>query len=663
MVFLAVVWAASLANVCTDGASKIFPIPKSLEKIPYAVGCSVEQNVVFDNSEFVDTNGPRGTVDAAGCCDICAQTDGCNFWSWNLDLVNFPNLPPGQCRWATLSYCCFLHVSDTNRTVSPSFSPNQFNASGNWTSGTIVPATTRGHMVQVADPPIVRTEVSLDASSPIIYSDDRLKGMAGVLSEELFALGGFRFPVTPSGSETSSLGIRLVLAKQRNVSRPEEYYSMTVDASGANITCETPTGCAWGSMTLANAFCVGGIGVEQVAINALHVTDFPDVPYRALLLDLARTQVSVDDIRAAISFCRFYKIRYLHLHFTDDHSWTFPSTAYPKLGSANLGFHGPKPVVYSKQDLIDLVSFADARGVTLVPELEGPGHSAAMRRSDPFFQGSGGITPGEGGVINAASEDVYQAMATLVKEYAEIFKSSPYIHVGCDETSTPPDLPGYDDFVKAHNITSPEDLFNYYVKRMADTVTAVGKQALVWEGAALGRLQPKDAIVLVWLGDSGGAQEAMKRGLQVVNCPAASLNAENEYQRAVDDFTGPLGTMNLPQLPRGEKGWELPGYKPVSNAARLQQAMRRNNNSTRPLNMHRRGLVQDINPLILGAQTHFWEQGWRYLYATFRRSAVARTGGTGWAAATAGRNWTDIDSSFQFIWEKTRSRLWPLDNV
>lgn len=82
-----------------------------------------------------------------------------------------------------------------------------------------------------------------------------------------------------------------------------------------------------------------------------------------------------------------------------------------------------------------------------------------MRRSDPAFNGEGGETPQGGGVINAANQSVYDGMATIVQEMADIFQSSPYIHVGCDETSTPPSLPGYPEFAAKHNISDGEDLF------------------------------------------------------------------------------------------------------------------------------------------------------------------------------------------------------------
>jgi hexosaminidase len=206
--------------------------------------------------------------------------------------------------------------------------------------------------------------------------------------------------------------------------------------------------------------------------------------------------------------------------------------------------------VYTSQQLRAVVSYADTRGVTVIPELEGPGHSSAMRRSDPSFNGEGGDTPQGGGVINAANQTVYDGMATIVSEMASIFQSSPYIHVGCDETGTPPSLPGYPAFAKEHNISGGGDLFAYYVKTMADAVKKTGKTAMIWGPAALERLEPNDAVVMVWQGSDGTAAEAEKHGLHWINCPNGGSNQTAEFGRDIVDFGNtPVGSLDPPLPP------------------------------------------------------------------------------------------------------------------
>ena len=235
-----------------------------------------------------------------------------------------------------------------------------------------------------------------------------------------------------------------------------------------------------------------------------------------------------------------------------------------------------------------------------------------MRRSDPTFQGEGGVIPGEGGVVNAASDAVYAGFEAILAEAADIFHPTPFIHVGCDETSTPTSLPGYADFAKRHGISGADDLFAYWVKRQADAVRALNKTAMLWGPASLARLQPGDAIVMAWQGASSDATAAIARGLLAVNCPNGGANVSQEFGRAVADFGEPATQPNA--------GATLPPAAAKS---------------------------------VLGVQANIWECGWGYANAprpsfdgslgpdSFVDQAVARAAGAwvqGWpktANATA----------------------------
>src|SRR5262249_23021151 len=121
----------------------------------------------------------------------------------------------------------------------------------------------------------------------------------------------------------------------------------------------------------------GGLRLPRLTIK-----DWPHADYCGGLLDVARQDHPVGAIQKGVRLCRLYKARYLHLHLTDDQGWTFPSARYPKLGSKNQAAHGGvAPRVYKLKELKGLVAYADARGVTLVPELEMPGHCGAAARS------------------------------------------------------------------------------------------------------------------------------------------------------------------------------------------------------------------------------------------------------------------------------------------
>ena len=118
--------------------------------------------------------------------------------------------------------------------------------------------------------------------------------------------------------------------------------------------------------------CISGVPFQTAAFPSYNLSDFPDAPYRGIMVDTARTLVSPHQLLDAAQTARFYKIRYLHLHMTDDHAWTFPSTAFPKLGTDNIGFRGRQPKVYTPAQLKQVVAYADTRGVTIIPGTHTP---------------------------------------------------------------------------------------------------------------------------------------------------------------------------------------------------------------------------------------------------------------------------------------------------
>jgi N-acetyl-beta-hexosaminidase len=461
----------------------------------------------------------------------------------------------------------------------------------------------------------------------IVPSVDSLAPLAQYVAEKLFVKSGLHFEVSPAGAASAG-DIALVLNEQTfgELDASAEHYTLKVDGDGAAVTCESYRGCAWGVSTMMQSLCVSGVSKQQAALPAMVVEDQPDAPYRGIMLDVARRAVPIEDLFEVAHAAHHYKIPFLHLHMTDDHAWTFPSSTFPDLGSQNVGFRGPAPAVYDVDDLKALVSYADKLGVAVVPELEGPGHSAAMRRSVPSFQGDGGVNPGEGGCINAASEDVYSGMTSLVKEMADVFHTSPFMHVGCDETSTPETLPGYDDFAQKHGIKDGGDLFAYYVKFMADAVNATGKKAMIWGPAALDRLQAKDAIVFSWQGNAGDAQAAIDKGLQAVNAPNSGAGYDQEFGRSLFDFGDPHDA-------------------PTSQTV-------------------------DATDLVIGTQVNMWEVGWDYAQAArvalgggeYGESSfdeeVARTAGTGWWAKTFPRSAEEFNRSYAMS-ERTRRVIRP----
>ncbi|MEI7837217.1 MAG: family 20 glycosylhydrolase, partial [Planctomycetota bacterium] len=246
--------------------------------------------------------------------------------------------------------------------------------------------------------------------------------------------------------------------------------------------------------------------------------------FLAVMVDLGRQYITPEAIRQTIQACRFYKVRYLHMHLSDDQGMTFPSKAFPKLGSRNTAAHGGiPPRVYTLKELTDLVAFADARGVTLVPELETPGHSTAIRLAMPEVFDAPKTPGGEAWIaaMNIANDAMYPALDTLVGEICDVFKSSPYFHIGCDETQLGivAELPATKEYLAKHNMTNVGELFIQHVQRMSQFVAQRGKKTIAWEGAPITDAVKDDVIVMTWESNSQAAGRYQAAGFTTITVP------------------------------------------------------------------------------------------------------------------------------------------------
>jgi hypothetical protein len=193
------------------------------------------------------------------------------------------------------------------------------------------------------------------------------------------------------------------------------------------------------------------------------------------------------------------------------------------LGSKNHGAHGGvAPRVYKLSELKELVAYADARGVTIVPELEMPGHSGAAARSLPEVFDA--INPESRqpvgiGCMNLSNEALYPALDTIIGEMCDVFKSSPYFHIGSDEvTFGRLSLhPGYKAFMEKHGLKNDAELADHFVREACALVKKHGKKAIKWEG--LSNYATRDVIIMAWEGNSNVASEAIARGYTTITCP------------------------------------------------------------------------------------------------------------------------------------------------
>ncbi len=418
--------------------------------------------------------------------------------------------------------------------------------------------------------------LTLTNNSRITYIDPTLSNLAAVVATEIQALTGLVLAVTSGPSAANDIALDL------SGTGTNEDYTLNI-TDRVTVSAATYKSLALATSTLLQSMDATGM------LKKVSITDSTTMKYRAIMIDVARQRHTISTLKKLIILCRFYKISFLHVHLTDHNAWTFPSTAYPNLGTNNTSVHGGIiPVVYTITELTDLVAWADIRGVTLIPEISSPGHCSIMVADYPSVFGG---YNSQGQLVsaffpNAVSETTYSAVSTLINEVAAIFTSSPYICIGGDEGQLAgiDSVVGYTDFLAAKGLANADELYAYWIDRMRAYVEATGKLATSWEGgysrAAASSKIARSLIYINWLGSSYRADDMCSDGFTVINQP---WNTSSDYELSVYSFSnGTNGenievTFGMPVLGASFPLWEMPetAALPVARikaAARMERA-------------------------------------------------------------------------------------------
>ncbi len=400
--------------------------------------------------------------------------------------------------------------------------------------------------------PAGSTELPLKATTRIVTTDRALAPLVKVLTGEIQMLTGM--------NPANALGVAkpgdIMIAIDPSL-KNEAAYTLTV-TDRVTIKGGGYIGAAHGTSLLLQAITrlKSGFGIPKISVQ-----DQPHSQYYGCMVDIARQDNSIEELKGVVDMMRHYRLRFLQLHMTDDHSWTFPSTAYPQLGKSNTSSRGgPVPKVNTVAEWKELVRYADDRGVTLVPEIETPGHSGAARRDLPEVFGP------DVAVMNMTNPKLYPALDTIIGEVADVFKSSPYIHIGCDECNIEPISRDVNskDFRAANGLKDGSDMFAWHIAKMNGIVKKYGKKMIVWQDAPITDRVPKDVAIMVWHidGNNGATMDYLNQGrpvIQVTWTPCV-------YQPVKDVYLWNAWTKEMdPKLMLGAQLvlWELSGASAV----------------------------------------------------------------------------------------------------
>lgn len=356
--------------------------------------------------------------------------------------------------------------------------------------------------------------------------DTAVADIARYLSDYIGIAAGPAPPVVATMTDPVDAGT-IVLGLQGHSAGDDESYELTVTADRVAIVAGAPAGLFYGVQTLRQlmpAFveyeAARPDAARPVVVPAVHIVDRPRFVWRGAMLDVARHFMPVHDVRRYLDLMALYKLNRLHLHLTDDQGWRIEIAARPNLtahgGSTEVG--GGPGGFYTKRQFADLVAYARARFITIVPEIEMPGHTnaalasyAELNRDDvapPLYTGSEvGFT-----ALSVDKETTYTFVEEVVREIAAI-SPGPYFHIGGDEVRT----------------LTPEQ-YARFIERVEGIVQSHGKQMIGWDEIAAVNLLPT-SIVQHWRPNTS-PREAVARGNGVILSPAEKIYLDMKYQRA-----------------------------------------------------------------------------------------------------------------------------------
>ncbi|MFI6337293.1 beta-N-acetylhexosaminidase [Streptomyces sp. NPDC050535] len=356
---------------------------------------------------------------------------------------------------------------------------------------------------------------------------------ADLLRTLLAPATGLALPRSPEGQFTLALDSALGHLG-------EEGYILSVDPHTALLRAAHPTGLLRGIQTIRQLLPLEALSAiprpgTRWLLPCAEITDIPQHPWRGAMLDVARHFQPVSYLRRYVDLLALHKISVFHLHLTDDQGWRMPVAAYPKL--TEIGGHRtqsqtgpaggdafdgvPHGGAYTRAELEGLVRYAAARGVTVMPEIEMPGHVRAALAAYPRL----GNHPeraldvwtrwGVCDTVLGVHDEVLDFCRTVLDEVMDVFPS-PYIHVGgeeCPTTEWTHSVAARERAV-SQGLADPEALHGWFLARIGDFLVGRGRRPIGW--AETGAELPLDFTVMTWR-DPAHTLTAARRGHPVVS--------------------------------------------------------------------------------------------------------------------------------------------------
>ena len=421
-------------------------------------------------------------------------------------------------------------------------------------------------------------EITLFTGSPARLTPDSLiitetqdkafLDQAGQLQQMLSAGTGLPLPLKPAGQASKKAACIVIKKDPALAARGEEAYSIQSSPSGIILSAADARGIFYAGQSLVqmmpSVFHDRTADKSAVRWNIsetpFRIMDYPRFSWRALMIDEARHFFGEKTIKQIIDQMALLKMNILHWHLTDDTGWRIEIKKYPRLtsigskrreseiGTWNSGKSDgtPHEGFYTQEQIRDIVQYAARRNITIVPEIEMPGHASAAAVAYPFLSLK---TPGEVPttfIVNTAfdptSEKTYAFLSDVLDEITALFPGR-IIHIGGDEVRYDKQwkgVPEIEEFMKKNGMKSYADVQMHFTNRMSGIIAQKGRRMMGWNeiyghdvngdgGGKAGAKLDTNAVIQFWKGNTGLAKNAIRDGHDVINSLHTSTYLDYSY--------------------------------------------------------------------------------------------------------------------------------------
>lgn len=519
-------------------------------------------------------------------------------------------------------------------------------------------------------------EFKLTKETVIAVQDEGDHKAANFLNDYLQQVYGFKLDVDKQEGKGF---IRLTTRKFINAP-DKDAYALTVTKDGVSIEGDTYTGTFYGIQTLIQLLppydvqsainAKEGVSISSLLVPVVTIQDYPRFNYRGMHLDVGRHFFPLSFIKKYIDYLALHKMNYFHWHLTEDQGWRIEIKKYPELttvgayrngtligrypgtGNDNQRYGG----FYTQDEVKEIVQYAADRHITVVPEIEMPGHSSAAIAAFPWLscfpdkptkiptkpsatsiqqqaEGRKKLVQETWGVFEdiycAGNDSTFHFLENVLDEVLTLLPST-YIHVGGDEAPKThwKKCPKCQARIKQEGLKDEHELQSYFIQRMEKYLNSKGRTLIGWDEILEGGLAP-NAIVMSWRGEKGGI-EAAKQKHQVIMTPQTPVYFDHTQTRNEDSIT--IGGYNPIEA--------VYAYEPVPSALSAEEAK-----------------------YVMGAQANVWTEYIKYPskveYMIFpRMSALSEVLWT----PKEKKNWSDFQKRLQTqfkrydLWKANYSR-------